>query len=51
MVKEEEEEFNLLKTLANLSEYLGQQAAGRVAQEICNEDAAEARRIGIFYVL
>ncbi|WP_151717382.1 sensor histidine kinase [Gemmobacter serpentinus] len=27
LVKEEEEEFNLLKTLANLSEYLGQQAA------------------------
>lgn len=27
LVKEEEEEFNLLKTLGNLSEYLGQQAA------------------------
>ncbi|MEH7829790.1 sensor histidine kinase [Gemmobacter denitrificans] len=27
LVKEEEEEFNLLKTLANLSEYLGQQAS------------------------
>jgi two-component system sensor histidine kinase ChvG len=26
LVKEEEEEFNLLKTLSNLSEYLGQQA-------------------------
>ncbi len=26
LVKEEEEEFNLLKTLANLTEYLGQQA-------------------------
>ncbi|MBT9245638.1 sensor histidine kinase [Gemmobacter fulvus] len=29
LVKEEEEEFNLLKTLANLSEYLGQQAQQR----------------------
>jgi two-component system sensor histidine kinase ChvG len=27
LVKEEEEEFNLVKTLSNLSEYLGQQAA------------------------
>lgn len=27
LVKEEEEEFNLLKTLSNLSEYLGQQAS------------------------
>ena len=27
LVKEEEEEFNLLKTLGNLSEYLGQQAS------------------------
>ena len=27
LVKEEEEEFNLLKTLANLGEYLGQQAS------------------------
>ncbi|MFN7051215.1 MAG: sensor N-terminal transmembrane domain-containing protein [Gemmobacter sp.] len=29
LVKEEEEEFNLLKTLANISEYLGQQASER----------------------
>ncbi len=29
LVKEEEEEFNLTKTLSNLSEYLGQQASGK----------------------
>ncbi|MGB8814596.1 MAG: sensor histidine kinase [Paracoccaceae bacterium] len=29
LVKEEEEEFNLLKTLSNLTEYLGKQAAER----------------------
>jgi len=29
LVKEEEEEFNLVKTLGNLTEYLGQQAKGK----------------------
>lgn len=29
LVKEDEQEFNVLKTLANIAEYLGQQAAGK----------------------
>lgn len=44
LVKEQEEEFNLTKTLSNLSEYLGQQA-GQKGVELITDFPAEAIRI------
>ena len=45
LVKEEEEEFNLVKTLSNLTEYLGQQAKGKGVEFITDfpTDAIKAR--------
>ena len=45
LVKEEEEEFNLVKTLSNLTEYLGQQAKGKGVEFITDfpTDAIKVR--------
>ena len=44
LVKEEEEEFNLMKTLSNLTEYLGQQA-GEKGVELITDFPADPIRI------
>jgi two-component system sensor histidine kinase ChvG len=44
LVKEEEEEFNLIKTLVNLTEYLGQQARGK-GVEFITDFPADAIRV------
>ncbi len=47
LVKEEEEEFNLLKTLSNLSEYLGQQAAEKGVEFVTDFPAEPIRIHGL----
>ncbi len=47
LVKEEEEEFNLLKTLGNLTEYLGQQAAEKGVDFITDFPAEPIRIRGL----
>jgi two-component system sensor histidine kinase ChvG len=47
LVKEEEEEFNLLKTLANLTEYLGQQARDKGVDFITDFPADPIRIRGL----
>lgn len=47
LVKEEEEEFNLLKTLTNLTEYLGEQARGKGVEFITDFPAEPIRISGL----
>ncbi len=47
LVKEEEEEFNLLKTLSNLTEYLGQQAREKGVEFITDFPADQIRVNGL----
>ncbi len=47
LVKEEEEEFNLLKTLSNLTEYLGQQAREKGVEFITDFPAEPIRINGL----